>query len=552
MSMSPRLVLEIPEETIEAAQAAFPKGNVYMQMRDLLGSIYEDDQFVDLFAERGQPAERPWRLALVTVMQFAEGLSDRQAADAVRDRLSWKYALGLRLTDPGFDHTVLSEFRTRLVEHQAEERLFEVLVGQFVARGLLKARGRQRTDSTQVLAAVRTLNRLELVGQTLHSALNRVAEVAPDWLRARVTADWFERYGKRFDDYRLPKDKFERLVLAERIGRDGVYLFSQIWTDPTVAHLRTLPAVQALCRIWLQQFYIEDDWAYWRNEGRGLPSATLMISSPYDLEARFSTKRDTIHWVGYKVHLTESCDDQQPRLITHIETTSATLQDVEVVETIHRDLSAQGLLPHEHLLDMGYVSTDLMVESRTDYQVELVGEVRPDTSWQATANQGFDLTHFQVNWEQQHVICPQGQINASWKASQLPSGKQTVQVAFPKAVCQACPCRAQCTTNKVQGRQLTLPANQTTHETLVTARRFQQTEDFQKRYQARAGIEGTLSQAVNALDMRRTRYIGLKKTHLQHVLTATALNILRVVNWLIGTPLARTRVSPFQALALGS
>ena len=214
-------------------------------MRDLLGPLYADESFADLFAVEGQPGEQPWRLALVTVMQFAEGLTDRQAAEAVRDRISWKYALGLELTDTGFDHTVLSEFRTRLVEHAAEERLFEVVVRQLEARGLLKGRGRQRTDSTQVLAAIRTVNRLELVGETLHHTLNSIAAVAPDWLKARVSADWYERYGKRFDGYRLPKGKAERKAEAEQIGRDGVYLFRQVCAEGELASLRQLEAVES-------------------------------------------------------------------------------------------------------------------------------------------------------------------------------------------------------------------------------------------------------------------------------------------------------------------
>ena len=184
MSLRPEAIPPVPEETCRVAQAAFPRGNIYMRMRDELGTIYDDQLFIALFPARGQPAESPWRLALTTVMQFAEGLSDRQAADAVRSRLDWKYALSLELTDPGFDHTVLSEFLARLVAGQAEQLLLETLLTRVRERGLLKVRGRQCTDSTHVLAAIRVLNRLELVGETVRHALNSLAVVAPDWLRA--------------------------------------------------------------------------------------------------------------------------------------------------------------------------------------------------------------------------------------------------------------------------------------------------------------------------------------------------------------------------------
>src|SRR5690349_20549529 len=148
MTLNPQVAFVIPAETVRIAQAAFPQPSIYMRMRDELGSIYDDQSFAPLFASRGQPALSPARLALVTVMQFAEGLSDRQAADAVRSRIDWKYALSLELTDPGFDASVLSEFRTRLIEGQIELQLLDSMLERFKAVGLLKARGRQRTDST--------------------------------------------------------------------------------------------------------------------------------------------------------------------------------------------------------------------------------------------------------------------------------------------------------------------------------------------------------------------------------------------------------------------
>jgi transposase len=226
-----------------------------MQMRTAMGTIYTNAQFADLYPAVGQHAEAPWRLALVTIMQFAENLTDRQAADAVRGRIDWKYALGLELTDAGFDFSVLSEFRTRLIAGAAEERLLTQMLGHLVECGLLTARGKQRTDSTHIVAAVRELNRLEIVGETLHRALNILAQEAPAWLREQVTAEWFLRYGPRFSDYRLPKGKLDRQQLAETIGQDGLHLLRQIYRDAAPSHLRALPAVEILRQVWVQQYY---------------------------------------------------------------------------------------------------------------------------------------------------------------------------------------------------------------------------------------------------------------------------------------------------------
>src|SRR5215475_5319257 len=200
-----------------------------MQMRHELGTIYRHDQFADLYPSVGQPAEMPWRFALVTILQFAENLTDRQTADAVRGRIDWKYALGLELSDAGVDFSILSEFRTRLIAGGAEERLLTQMLGLFVGRGLLKVHGTQRTDSTHIVAAVRELNRLEIVGETLHHALNILAQIAPAWLQDQVSVEWFLRYGRRFSDYRLPKEPNARHTLAVTIGCDGYHLLTQLY-----------------------------------------------------------------------------------------------------------------------------------------------------------------------------------------------------------------------------------------------------------------------------------------------------------------------------------
>src|SRR5262249_1052871 len=148
MSLHPQPFTVVPPDTPRLCPPVFPEGNVYMRLRDELGVIYDDEAFGPLFSARGKSAEAPWRLALVTLMQYAEGLSDRQAADAVRSRIDWKYALNLELTDPGFDFSVLCEFRTRLLAGNAEQLLLDALLKVCRERKLLKGRGRQRTDST--------------------------------------------------------------------------------------------------------------------------------------------------------------------------------------------------------------------------------------------------------------------------------------------------------------------------------------------------------------------------------------------------------------------
>jgi transposase len=346
MSLPAPTLTPIPEETVRVAQAAFPKGNLYLKIHDLLGTIYQDALFEGLFPRRGQPAQSPWRLALVTLLQFAQGLSDRQAAEAVRSRIDWKYGLALPLDDPGFDSSVRCEFRTRLVEGSQETLLLETWLTHLKDKQLLKARGRQRTDSTHVLAAVRTLNRLTCVGETRRRALQALEVIDPAWFQAWVPADFLTRYDRRFEDFRLPSERQARHELGETIGGDGWLVLETVLGDTAPAYLRQVPAVAVLRQVWIQQYVIDNPRLRWRT-AEELPPGALLISTPYDVEARYSQKRDTT-WTGYKVHGTETCDPDTPHLITQVKTTPATTSDIERLEPIHQDLKGKALLPDQH------------------------------------------------------------------------------------------------------------------------------------------------------------------------------------------------------------
>jgi transposase len=549
MSLHPQEPPAVPEETSRVARAAFPNGTLCLHIADELGPIYSDDQFAALFPRRGKPAEAPGRLALATVLQFVEGLSDRQAADAVRGRIDWKYALGLSLIDPGFDHTVLSEFRSRLIEGKAERLLLDTLLQRLRNRGLVKAKGRQRTDSTHVLAAVRVLNRLERVGETLRAALNELAVVAPDWLQALAPPVWYERYGRRVENYLLPKIDAARLELATAIGSDGSQLLAMVDAAVEQPWLAQLPAIQVLRDVWQTQYIEEGKQLRWRTP-KEMPPAAEQISSPYDQEARYSTKRD-IAWVGYKAHLTETCDPETPHVITNVETTPATTPDDNMVSVVHQSLEKSGLLPSQHLVDKGYTDSHVLVDSQQRHGVVIVGPVADDPSWQARSGDGFTKARFQVDWDRQVVVCPAGKQSISWLPSTYPQSGMDFEARFARKDCTPCPMRSRCTRAKDEPRIIGLQAREN-FEALQSARRHQTTDEFQKNYAARAGIEGTHAQAISRCGLRTCRYIGLAKTHLQHVITAAAVNLVRIADWHNATPTAKTRQSRFAALRLAA
>jgi transposase len=289
MSVQPRPWPEVPEQTKVVARAAFPKGTLAMRVRDELPGLFADEQFTSAFGVRGKPGISPAQLALITVLQFAENLTDRQAADAVRGRIDWKYALGLELTDPGFDHTVLIGFRQRLIDHGLEEKVLDLLLARLTELGVVKAGGRQRTDSTHVLAAVRAVNRLEFLAETLRAALEALSVAAPDWLAAHIDAEWVQRYGARADSYRLPQGEDKRTKLAVQVGMDGFDLLEAVHADHAPAWLREVAAVVVLQTVWITQYHrtVTDgrQEVTWR-EDKDLPPSRDRICSPYDTDAR--------------------------------------------------------------------------------------------------------------------------------------------------------------------------------------------------------------------------------------------------------------------------
>jgi transposase len=219
---------------------------------------------------------------------------------------------------------------------------------------------------------------------------------APEWLLANRQPAWRERYGRRCDESRIPAGQEQRRAFAQLVGEDGRALLAALDAADAPAWLRDVPAVVTLRLVWLQQFYQEADTMRWRTEADGIPPSSRSISSPYDPEARYARK-ETTTWVGSKVHRTETCDDDAPHLITHVETAPGPIADGEMTPLIHAGWQAKDLLPSKHLADTGYVDADLLVQSRQEYGVDLLGPTRADYHWQASAAEGFAAGDFRVD-----------------------------------------------------------------------------------------------------------------------------------------------------------
>ncbi|KAB1139391.1 IS1182 family transposase [Streptomyces luteolifulvus] len=541
---------QIPARTVRTARAACPRGTPAMLIRDRLDVLFEDEDFADLFPADGRPGLSPGQLAMVSVLQFAENLSDRAAADAVRTRIDIKYALGLELEDPGFDYSVLSEFRARLAEDGAADRLLQLMLTRLTEAGLLKAGGRQRTDATHVLAAVRQLSRLELAGESIRAALEELAVADGDWLLALIEPDWDKRYGRKVEIGKVPGGKAGVTALAETFGRDGQKILAAAWAPDAPPRLRQLPQVEILRQVWVHQYYWDPRGRLRWRDGHALPPASLRFDSPYDTDAHFCVKRDTT-WSGYRAHFTETCTPGLPEVVVHVATTIAPVQDGELTERIHDDLAGQQLAPAEHVVDSAYVTVAKIERARRVHGIDLLGPIASDRSRQATSASGFDRSAFTVDWDKQQVTCPQGAVSLLWRPQRI-GGHDCVQVRFGKATCRACPVRAQCTTSATRPRTLALLPTRELHEIQARNRLDQQTRDWRQRYAIRAGIEATLSQNIRNCGLRRSRYRGLARTHVQHVLTAMACNLTRIADWIADPAPTGRRPTHFHALCAGT
>lgn len=529
----------VPETTARAAHAAFPKGHRYLTLRDNLGTIFSDEMFAGLFPTNGRPAEAPWRLALVTVVQHAEGLSDREAADAVRDRVTLRYLLGLDYDDPGFDYSILSRFRDRLIEGDAEHMLLDALIEASRKAGLLKDRGKVRTDSTHILSAARGLTRSENVTETMRAALNALAVVAPDWLRSLAPDEWYKRYSERAEHYRLKRLEKDLRVFAEQVGRDGFVLLNAVYFGAAPAYLKELPQLDVLRRCWLEQYWLDEGVLKLRDPDDTRPSPER-LHNPYDTDVRYGTK-NSASWSGYKVHYSESCDEDAPHLIVHVDTTAAPTADLVRVTPIHEALKTKNLLPSEHFVDNHYVTSKLLVDSEDVFGVKLVGPIKAHAK-----PKGFGIDMFAIDWDKHVTTCPAGKQSISWIQKGY-NGQERVMMRFASDDCRACPLNKRCAKNTERiGYTLSvLPQKQ--HEARERVKREQETWQWHVHYNIRRGVEATFSQGVG-IGLRRSRYHGQKKSHLHHLAVAASINLQRLADWFDEVPRAKTRTSRFAAL----
>ena len=547
MSLKPTPLRPIPEDTLAVGRALLAEDDLYRRIGEHYATLLRDEEFADLYSSVGKPAISPALLALVLVLQATEFISDRVALHMLRTRIDWKYALHLPLTDQGFDASVLSEFRGRLARSHAHRRVFDAFLGRFRQMGLLTGRSTQRTDATMILAAVRDLNRTELIFETVRKALEEAARRAPEWTRAKVDPEWIIRYGEMKAGERVsgswgPKARGEVEAALRRAGAEARALL-ELMTGPGAPEgLADSDPVRMLARVWGEQFHEVDGqvepiaWA--RRDG-----ATARIATPHDPQARFRTKGSR-RCVGYGLHLTETADEAGPAILVDVSVEPIGDGDTQVLPRIQHRLEQRGLRPEQQLVDSGYTSGKTLAESRAA-GTELVGPVRRDPKAGPEPDQEearrFGPSDFALDFERRVGVCPAGTRSSAWYELEKADGKGPIRVEWRREDCQMCPLRGRCVTARTEVRkELWLDAY---HAEIVRGRQRQAGEQFRRQYRRRAGIEATFSDMMRTHGGRRTPYRGRVKSESRYLLIATAMNLRRVEGWRCGRKVLRHRTS---------
>jgi len=506
----------VPADTAAIGQALLVVSDIYRQMGDRFDELMPtEDAFSPMYSYKGRGAVSPLLLALVTILQMMEKLPDRVAARYVVTRLDWKYALHLPLDYLGFHFTDLYAFRQRLLEHGQERLMFDQVVARLKSLGLIKPRGKVRTDATHVVALINRLSQLELVRESIRVTLDAVTDVAPVWISEIVPEAFSETYGERRNDYRLSNSQIAKQLLEA--GRDGFWFVAQI-EHSAPAQARGLSEVEVLRTVLAQQFPQGPD----HGPTKDRPAGRGVIETPHDPEARGSKKRHK-RWVGYKAHITETCDEGLPSLIADVEVTDATVGDNSQLPEIQERLAEREMEPGEQIVDQGYMSGENLADS-VEQKIDLVGRPEEDHG----APEGYRQKDFQIDEEQKGAVCPAGHQSVVWSEKLVGDGeRRRIEIRFERKTCQECPAFGLCT-KSTQGRSLTLNPYR---DLLEACRARVKTEEFKQEFRLRSQIEGSISELVRGYGARHARYRGRAKNRLQACFTAAAANLKRVIRW---------------------
>jgi transposase len=508
----------VPQEIRTWGEKYLKQDSLYRVVGDqLLSSISADEfasEFMSMYSNTGRPSVNPIILSFVTIFQFLEELPDRIAAEDVRMRLDWKYALHLPLDDPGFHYSDLCNFRKRLAKHGKESLLFHQLLKRIQSLGFLKRRKHQRTDSTHILAVVGELSRIENLSESLRVSLRAIQKQDSAFYEMKTPSLYREHWSAPLSDYQMTDS--QRREALERAGQDIHWLLSFL-KDCLETNRKTflrLPELEVLQTLFHQHFTVQHSQQDSQKVclKKEADTGKDKIQSPHEPEARYSEKRGK-SWIGYKTHITETANEKgSVNFITDITTTNSCEQDNEALTGIQEKLAESDLKPEHQYTDKGYVTGENLSES-AKRDIQLMGEVSQ------LNNKGlFTADDFTIDYQTRTAICPAQCTSISWKEQETGKHKGEIQIRYGNQ-CNHCSLKERCTRNK-RGRRLTM---------LRKRREESKTDAFRELMKRRPAVEGTISEMVRVHGLRRSRYRGMAKTCFHSLMVGTALNLKRLV-----------------------
>lgn len=540
-----RQPVSIPDETRDIAERACTGSTAwYLSLSRELRRIYSSLDVESLYPDAGQWGIHPYRAFAFVILQILEGLSDRAAAGQVAVNIGWKFVLALPIDHPGWDPTILCTERDRLLKADVLA-ILDMQISLFKEQGLVDTL-KQRLDATPIEACVKSLNRTELIYETVRNAIEGLAQQAPQWLVSIAKPDWRKRYYlDRPFNYRLPKKETERQKLAEMSGEDGFHIISSIESQSSEElrnSLLDLDEIRVLKQVLEDQFHPPNDSGKPKlRDNKELKPSGERIVSPHETDARRACKGDDT-WDGYKLHTTETCVKGAPNFIIDARIEPATKNDSLTLPDIVERLHLREWLPKKLFVDSGYVNAPFFTKAQVELGLEIVSPLLNGHSWQSQAQKGFDSANFEVNFSTKQATCPTGIVSSQWKVK----SEGHIQIHFPKAACTACPSKLDCT--KSQRRILRVqPEPVYQHQRLMRFK--QETLEFKREYSTRAGAEAMQSEVIRIAG-RRSTLRGRAKTTLKYVLACIGINFGRYFRWQSGV---RPRVTPtgkFLALAV--
>jgi len=474
-------------------------------------------------AENGRPPIDPVLLCGVTLLQFMERVADRRASEQVVYHLGWKYALDLELDYDGFHSTVLVYFRDRLEEKKAERMIFDWVVDLLIELGLVKRKGKQRLDSTHIVGYVKAMSWMECAIETLRLALEDLEHEVGNHERPEFWSRLWEFYVESHLDWRLSKT--EQANRHRQCGQDMRELLE--WIDAKNPKLAEREAVKVLRRVFDEQFEVVEGKVEFLTQ-----RPARAVQNPHDPDAHYADKKTKL-WTGYKVHVTETVDPEEPikkkgepaeHFITEMFTTEAAQDEMTgLTEVLKRELEHHEITPLAIYSDAGYVTEHTLTQAEQN-GFELLGPTRPDP------HKGvYNSDVFHVDVDKRQAVCPEGKL--STQCSRIKDsfmGTEYYRLEWGNQ-CDSCPVQTQCTRSKSGRRTLVVGLR---HDLVERRRREMKQSGFSKSMHPRNGIEGTHSELVRGHGMRRTKYRGLSRVGLSHYFIGAACNVKRYLNLL--------------------